>query len=78
MPILSALVFGLHIAVNEDESVTYFLFVHHSVGPHIKIMCIYTEHGEKFLVKQKTNVTLGTSGRRVGTRTGAGVTSTLV
>ena len=33
---------------------------------------------EKFSTKPKTDVKLGTSGRWVGTRTGAGVTSTLL
>jgi hypothetical protein len=32
---------------------------------------------EKFSVQPTTNVTLGTSGRRVGTRTEGGVTATL-
>ena len=34
--------------------------------------------GEKFSAKLTTDVALGTSGRRVGTQTGAGVTATLV
>ena len=45
-------------------------------------MCIISEHirmqGEKFSTKPTTDVKLGTSGRWVGTQTGAGVTATLV
>ena len=50
--------------LNEHDQLNFFITLH--------------RQSEKFLNNPKTDVKLGTSGRWVGTGTGAGVTSTLV